>query len=71
VAGAGSLAQVVNAALASKPRFDAMQAFFTGVGTGHTAGVWEALPQDRPAFRSEYRRQVDKLNRKRKAEEMI
>ena len=30
VAGAGSLAQVVNAALASKPRFDAMDAFFKG-----------------------------------------
>ena len=28
VAGAGSLAQVINAALASRPRFDAMDAFF-------------------------------------------
>jgi chlorophyllide a reductase subunit Y len=31
-AGAGSLAQVINAALASRPRFDAMRAFFTGAG---------------------------------------
>jgi 3,8-divinyl chlorophyllide a/chlorophyllide a reductase subunit Y len=31
-AGAGSLAQVINAALASRPRFDAMDAFF-GVGS--------------------------------------
>jgi chlorophyllide a reductase subunit Y len=31
-AGAGSLAQVINAALASRPRFDAMRAFFAGAG---------------------------------------
>lgn len=43
-AGAGSLAQVINAALASKPRFDAMKAFFAGVGTGYATGVWESLP---------------------------
>ena len=46
--GAGSLAQVVNAAIASKPRFDEMKAFFEGVGTGHTAGVWETTAR-RPA----------------------
>jgi hypothetical protein len=34
-AGAGSLAQVVNAAMANKPRFDAC-AFFEGVGEGDT-----------------------------------
>lgn len=44
VAGAGSLAQVVNAALASKPRFDRMTDFFKGVGTGATAGVWPLTP---------------------------
>ena len=31
-AGAGSLAQVINAALASRPRFDAMDAFFGAAG---------------------------------------
>lgn len=31
-AGAGSLAQVINAALASRSRFDAMRAFFAGAG---------------------------------------
>ena len=41
VAGAGSLAQVVNAALANKGRFDEMKAFFGGVGEGYAAGVWE------------------------------
>ena len=33
-AGAGSLAQVVNAALIAKPCFDRMQEFFEGVGIG-------------------------------------
>ena len=50
-AGAGSLAQVVNAALGNKARFDAMEAFFSGVGTGAAAGVWQDVPQDRPEFR--------------------
>ncbi len=50
-AGAGSLAQVVNAAMGNKARFDAMQDFFTGVGTGTTAGVWQDTPKDYPEFR--------------------
>jgi chlorophyllide a reductase subunit Y len=53
-AGAGSLADVVNAAIANKPRFEAMSEFFEGVGTGHAAGVWEDTPQDRPQFRKKY-----------------
>ncbi len=71
VAGAGSLAQVINAAIANKGRFDAMKAFFEGVGDGHAAGVWQDVPQDRPEFRENYKRQVIKLAKKRKAEEMI
>jgi chlorophyllide a reductase subunit Y len=47
VAGAGSLAKVVNAALASKPRFEEMKDFFDGVGEGYAAGVWEDVPQPR------------------------
>jgi chlorophyllide a reductase subunit Y len=39
-AGAGSLAAVVNAAVGNQQRFDTMTAFFEGVGTGHTTGVW-------------------------------
>jgi chlorophyllide a reductase subunit Y len=50
-AGAGSLAQVVNAAIGNKGRFDTMRDFFEGVGTGHAAGVWEDVPRDRPEFR--------------------
>jgi len=48
-AGAGSLAQVVNAALASKGRFDRMNAFFEGVGDGDTAGIWDQMPEPRLA----------------------
>jgi 3,8-divinyl chlorophyllide a/chlorophyllide a reductase subunit Y len=70
-AGAGSLAQVVNAALIAKPRFDRMHEFFAGVGEGHAAGIWEDVPTDRPEFRSEYKRRLDKEAKKRKAEEMV
>ncbi len=70
-AGAGSLATVINTAIANKARFDTMQDFFEDVGTGHASGVWEGVPQDRPEFREHTRRQVIKLMKKRKAEEMI
>lgn len=70
-AGAGSLAQVVNAALGNKARFDTMREFFAGVGEGHAAGVWEDVPQDRPEFREHYKRHLAKLARARKAEEMV
>ncbi|MFO1151826.1 MAG: chlorophyllide a reductase subunit Y [Alsobacter sp.] len=61
-AGAGSLAQVVNAALAGKDRMDAMSAFFEGVGTGHAAGIWQDTPQDRPDFRKKYAARNRKAN---------
>jgi chlorophyllide a reductase subunit Y len=48
VAGAGSLAQVVNTAIASKGRFDEMKEFFEGVGEGYAAGVWESAPKAPP-----------------------
>jgi chlorophyllide a reductase subunit Y len=53
-AGAGSLADVVNSAIANKPRFDRMKEFFEGVGQGDNAGVWEDTPIDRPAFRKKF-----------------
>ncbi len=53
-AGAGSLAQVVNAAMSNKDRFDKMRDFFQGVGDGHATGVWEDTPVDRPKFRKKY-----------------
>lgn len=55
-AGAGSLADVVNAAMGSKHRFDTMRDFFEGVGTGHAAGVWENTPEDVRTFRMKERR---------------
>jgi chlorophyllide a reductase subunit Y len=57
-AGAGSLAQVVNAALGNQARFDKMSAFFEGVGTGHATGVWEDVPTDRPDFKAKYAKQM-------------
>ena len=53
-AGAGSLAQVINAAMGNKERFDTMREFFEGVGDGHATGVWEDTPIDRPKFRKKY-----------------
>ena len=55
VVGAGSLAKVINATLASQGRFDEMKAFFAGVGEGYSAGVWEEVPRDRPEFRKKTR----------------
>jgi chlorophyllide a reductase subunit Y len=70
-AGAGSLAQVINAAIGNQARFDQMSDFFGNAGTGDRAGVWDGVPQMRPEFRAETRRQAIKLAKKRKAEEMI
>jgi chlorophyllide a reductase subunit Y len=53
-AGAGSLATVINAAIAGKDRMASMKSFFEGVGEGHTAGVHEAIPVDRPEFKARY-----------------
>ena len=72
-AGAGSLAQVVNAAIGNKARFDQMSAFFGDAGKGHASGVWEAaqgVPQDRPEFKAETKRQLQKRLARRKAEAM-
>jgi chlorophyllide a reductase subunit Y len=70
-AGAGSLATVINAAMAGKARFDTMREFFDGVGEGYAAGVWEDVPRDRPEFAANYRRLLEKQAKKRKAEEMV
>jgi chlorophyllide a reductase subunit Y len=70
-AGAGSLAQVVNAAMANRARMDGMKDFFDGVGTGDTAGIWEGAPNLRPDFRAAHQKKLDKLAKAAKAEEMI
>jgi 3,8-divinyl chlorophyllide a/chlorophyllide a reductase subunit Y len=71
VAGAASLPQVINAAIANKARMDTMREFFEGVGQGDAAGVWQEVPVAHPEFRADTRRQVEKAAKRRKAEEMI
>lgn len=70
-AGAGSLAQVVNAAMGNKDRMSKMKAFFEGVGEGDTAGVWEGDPNLRPDFRAQHQKKLDKQARAAKAAQMI
>lgn len=70
-AGAGSLAEVVNAAIANKGRMDRMRAFFEGVGEGDTAGVWEGQPNVREDFRATNQKKLEKAARAKKAQEMI
>ena len=70
-AGAGSLAAVVNAAIAGKARMDKMRDFFESVGEGDTAGVWEGAPNLRPDFRAAHQKKLDKMARAAKAQEMI
>ncbi|MDN3644764.1 chlorophyllide a reductase subunit Y [Pontixanthobacter aestiaquae] len=53
-AGAGSLAQVVNAAMGNKERFERMTEFFEGVGEGYASGIWTETPEDRPKFKKKY-----------------
>ncbi len=66
-AGAGSLAQVINAALGGKHRFDEMKAFFDGVGEGHASGIWEDVPQERPEFAATYKRKLERAAAKKKS----
>jgi chlorophyllide a reductase subunit Y len=66
VAGAGSLAKVVNAAIGNRRRFDEMNNFFEGVGQGFSAGIWEDTPGDRHDFKNKQRAKVGR----KPAEEM-
>ena len=70
-AGAGSLAQVVNAAMGNRERMAGMRAFFEGAGHGDTAGIWEGAPNLRPDFREMHQKKLDKQARAAKAQEMI
>ncbi|MEM9262383.1 MAG: chlorophyllide a reductase subunit Y [Pseudomonadota bacterium] len=65
-AGAGSLAQVVNGAIQGRERFDRMRAFFEGVGTQDTSGVWEGAPNVNDAFRAKQKRKLE-IEAKRQA----
>ena len=70
-AGAGSLAQVVNAAIVGRDRMEDMKTFFEGVGHGDTAGIWEGSPNLRPDFRAAHQKKLDNKAKAAKAEEMI
>ena len=70
-AGAGSLAQVVNAAIANKGRMDRMKAFFEDVGENDTAGIWEGAPNLRPDFRAQNLKKLERQAKAAKAAEMI
>ncbi len=59
-AGAGSLAQVVNTAIANKGRMDTMQAFFGDTGEGDKAGIWQDTPEPHPDFRAKFARRAAK-----------
>jgi len=65
-AGAGSLAQVINAALGSAERFSVMHDFFDGIGAGDTAGVWRDTPEIHDGFRKKQRRKLE-IQAKREA----
>ena len=67
-AGAGSLAQVVNAALANQERFNVMKDFFGDVGMKDNAGIWRDTPQARPEFKAIVRRQQEKRAARREKE---
>jgi chlorophyllide a reductase subunit Y len=71
VAGAGSLAQVINAALANRSRFEEFRSFFGEVGSGYASGVWEQPPKDRPEFRAQFAKQLAKQAVRSTAEDGI
>ncbi len=70
-AGAGSLQEVVNTAMAGKDRMHRMRGFFAGVGTGDAAGIWEDQPNLRPDFRALHQKKRDKQKRAAAAAAMI
>jgi 3,8-divinyl chlorophyllide a/chlorophyllide a reductase subunit Y len=69
-AAAGSLVQVVNAAMANQARFDTMKEFFGTVGSADEAGVWSEVPRAFPEFRKDMQRQREKQAKKRASEAM-
>lgn len=70
-AGAGSLGQVVNAAMGNKDRMARMKEFFADVGEGDTAGIWEGDPNLKPKFREQRAKKLERQAKAAKAAEMI
>ena len=71
IAGAGSLATVVNAAISNKKRMKSMVSFFEGVGKEDTSGIWEKSPNIHPTFRAHNLKKIEKRKKAAKAAEMI
>jgi chlorophyllide a reductase subunit Y len=71
VMGAGSLQEVVTAAMGNRDRMSRMKGFFEGVGEGDTSGVWEGDPNLRPEFRAMNQKKMEKRARAKAAEAMI
>ena len=71
VAGAGSLAEVINTAIGNRDRMANLKGFFEGVGANDTSGVWEGSPNLRPEFRAQHQKKLDKAAKAAKAQEMI
>ncbi len=70
-AGAGSLAQVVNAAIGNGDRMRKMREFYQGVGGGETAGIWEGAPNVQAQFRAQNLKKIERQRKAAKAQEMI
>jgi chlorophyllide a reductase subunit Y len=71
IAGAGSLAQIVNGAIGNRGRFDRMREFFEGVGSADNAGIWEDVPADHDTFRQRYRQRMERQRKKASVEEPV
>jgi len=67
VAGSGSLAPVLNAAMSNKSRFAEMDEMFNGIGTGDKSGVWQNTPKEFPQFRAMMKRKNEKAAKARKS----
>jgi chlorophyllide a reductase subunit Y len=57
--------------MGNKDRMEGMKAFFDGVGTGDTAGIWEGAPNLRPDYRALHQKKLDKAAKAAQAEAMI
>ena len=70
-AGAGSLAQVVNAAIANKDRMDRMKAFFEASATATPPASGRATPTSSRSSGRHHQKKLDKKALAAKAAEMI
>ena len=70
-AGAGSLQQVINAAMGNRDRMARMKSFFEGVGQDEKAGIWQGAPNLHPEFRALHEKKLAKARATAEAARMI